>query len=200
MIVVVVDDTYDAYATVPEATALTECLQRLNIGADDILPDYLRIVLENLFEVMNEIEQEMRLKERSYSMKQVLEMFKIIAKAYKQLTKWARTGHVPTFDEYMKVGMVTAGMGYAVYCFIGMEDISEKEAFEWLNSSPRIIKALNVLFRIANDIGTFETEINRGEVANGLNCYMKQHGVTKDEASQYKIKDLKNIRTPLLLI
>ena len=28
MIVVVVDDTYDAYATLTEAIALTECLQR----------------------------------------------------------------------------------------------------------------------------------------------------------------------------
>lgn len=26
--------------------------------------------------------------------------------------------------------------------------------------------------------------MNRGEVANGLNCYMKQYGVTKEEASR----------------
>ncbi|CAL9220833.1 unnamed protein product [Arabidopsis halleri] len=185
MIIVVVDDTYDAHATVPEVTVLTECLQRLNIGADHKLPDCLRIVLESVFKVMGDIEQEMRPKGRSYGVKQVLERFKIIAKADKQLTEWARTGHVPTFDEYMKVGLVTAGMGdYATYCFIGMEDINEKEAFEWLNSNPLIIDALNVLFRIANDIGTYETEINRGEVANGLNCYMKQYGVTKEEASR----------------
>ncbi|KAG7625235.1 putative lyase [Arabidopsis thaliana] len=185
MIIVVADDTYDAHATIPEATVLTEYFQRLNIGADDKLSGYLRIVLESVFKVMGEIEQEMSPKGRSYSVKQVLERFKIIAKAYKQLTEWARKGHVPTFDEYMKVGLVTAGMGdYAGYCFIGMEDINEKEAFEWLNSNPLLIDALNVLFRIANDVGTYETEINRGEVANGLNCYMKQYGVTKEEASR----------------
>ncbi|CAA0382427.1 unnamed protein product [Arabidopsis thaliana] len=185
MTMVVVDDTYDAHATVPEVAVLTECLQRLNIGADDKLPDYLRTVLESVFEVMGEIEQEMRPKGRSYGVKQVLERFKNVAKADKQLTEWARTGDVPSFDEYMKVGLVTAGMdGYAGYCFIGMEDISEKEAFEWLSSNPLIIQALNVMFRLANDVGTYETEINRGEVANGLNCYMKQYGVTKEEASQ----------------
>ena len=26
--------------------------------------------------------------------------------------------------------------------------------------------------------------MSRGEVANGLNCYIKQHGVTKEEATQ----------------
>lgn len=52
---------------------------------------------------------------------------------------------------------MTAGMdNYATYCFIGMEDINEKEAFEWLNSNPLIIEALNVLFRVANDIGTYK--------------------------------------------
>ncbi|EOA32912.1 hypothetical protein CARUB_v10016237mg [Capsella rubella] len=185
MILNVVDDTYDAYATFAEVRVLNEYMQRLNIGADDKLPDYLRIVLENLFEVMKEIEQEMRPKGRSYGVKQVLEKYKIVANANKQISKWARTGHVPTFDEYMKVGLLTAGMSdYAAYCFIGMEDINEKEAFEWLDSRPLIIEALNVMFRIANDIGSYETEMNRGEVANGLNCYMKQYGVTKDEASQ----------------
>ena len=162
-------------------------MTRLNIGADDKLSGYLRIVLESVFEVMGEIEQEMRPKGRSYGVKQVLErvmqpnklnmkpinvyvqlvesnqfldsktQFKNVAKADKQLTEWARTGDVPSFDEYMKVGLVTAGMdGYAGYCFIGMEDVSEKEAFEWLSSNPLIIQALNVMFRLANDVGTYE--------------------------------------------
>jgi len=48
-------------------------MTRLNIGADDKLPDYLRTVLESVFEVMGEIEQEMRPKGRSYGVKQVLE-------------------------------------------------------------------------------------------------------------------------------
>ncbi|KAH0891374.1 hypothetical protein HID58_053803 [Brassica napus] len=41
---------------------------------------------------------------------------------------------------------------------------------------------LNGVFRIVNDISTYEREMKRGEVATGLNCYMKQHEVTKEEA------------------
>ncbi|KFK38811.1 hypothetical protein AALP_AA3G163300 [Arabis alpina] len=185
MIVVVVDDTYDAYATIPEARALTECVQRWSINASDKLPDYLRIVLEKLFETMGEIEREMRSKGRSYSVKQVIEKTKILVKAYEEIAKWARTGHISTFDEYMKVGLITGAMGdYVAFSLIGMEDINEKEAFNWLNSKPLIIKTLNAMFRLANDVGTYETEMGRGEVANGINSYMKQHGVTKEEASK----------------
>ncbi|VYS57370.1 unnamed protein product [Arabidopsis thaliana] len=85
----------------------------------------------------------------------------------------------------MEVGYKSGGMDdFAAYSFIGMEDINEKETFDWLNSKPLIIKTLTLMFRLVNDVGTYETEISRGEVANGLDFYMKQHGVTKEEASQ----------------
>lgn len=35
-------------------------------------------------------------------------------------------------------------------------------------------------FNIINE----QQEVSRGEVANGLNCYMKQHGVTKEAAAE----------------
>ncbi|KAL9291399.1 putative lyase [Arabidopsis thaliana] len=128
MMVVVVDDTYDASsATLPEVTALTECLQMWNIGVSDELPDYLRIVLGSLFEVIGEIEREMRPKGRSYGVKQSTEKLKILVKAYLEIAKWARTGHVSTFDEYMKVGYISGAMDdFAAYSFIGMEDLHEK--------------------------------------------------------------------------
>ncbi|ANM57869.1 Terpenoid cyclases/Protein prenyltransferases superfamily protein [Arabidopsis thaliana] len=170
MIMVVVDDTYDAYATLPQVKALTECLQRWSIEVSDKLPDYLRIVLGSLFDVMGEIEREMRPLGRLYRVKQVVEKIKIITKAYQEIAKWARTGHVSTFDEYMKVGVLTAGMAdYAAYCFIGMEDINEKEAFEWLNSNPLIIKHLTAMFRLANDVGTYEVHcISKGSLGSFL--------------------------------
>lgn len=52
-------------------------MTRWNIGASDKLPDYLRIVLKSLFEVMGDIEREMKLKGRSYGVKQVVEKVKM---------------------------------------------------------------------------------------------------------------------------
>lgn len=111
-------------------------------------------------------------------------------KGYLEIAKWARAGHVPNFEEYMEVGIVTGAMDdMAVYSFLGMEDCDEKIMYEWFASRPKVILAFNVVFRLINDITTFEEELKRGEVANGVNCYMKQHGVSQEEA----VTELKKI-------
>jgi len=64
---------------------------------------------------------------------------------------------MPTFDEYMEVGEVTGGMDdFALYSFIAMEDCDEKPLYEWFDSKPKILQALSVLYRINNDIVTYE--------------------------------------------
>lgn len=90
----------------------------------------------------------------------------------------------------MEVGIDSSGVRcFAMYTFMAMEDCDEDQTIEWFKSEPRMIRALCVIFRLENDIGGFEIEMRRGEVANGVNCYMKQHGVTKEVA----VREIKNI-------
>ncbi|KAJ0244748.1 Terpene synthase [Hirschfeldia incana] len=85
--------------------------------------------------------------------------------------------------DYMEIGIATSALDdLAAYGFISMNDCNEKQLNEWFNSKPKIFEALNTVFRLRNDQVTFEQELSRGEVANGVNCYMKQHGVTKEAA------------------
>lgn len=64
---------------------------------------------------------------------------------------------MPTFEEYMEVGLVTAGMGdFVLYCFIVMEDCDEKPLYEWFNSKPKIFQAMCITYRLNNDIVTYE--------------------------------------------
>lgn len=93
----------------------------------------------------------------------------------------------------MEVGVVTGAMDdMALYSFLGMEDCDEKTMYEWFASRPKIIQAFCVVFRLTNDIATFEEELKRGEVANGVNCYMKQHGVSHEEAVRKLKKMIKD--------
>lgn len=72
------------------------------------------------------------------------------------LSKWSRESHVPTFEEYMEIGMRTSMDQYAAYSFIAMEDYDETQICEWYNSKPKMMEALNGVFRIVNDISTYE--------------------------------------------
>ncbi|RID72367.1 hypothetical protein BRARA_C04261 [Brassica rapa] len=184
MIMTVVDDTYDAYGTLPEVTSFTDALQRWDIGAIEDLPSYMQIIFRNLWEIIQDIEREMSSLGRHGGVQPTINEIKSLTKeGYIKIAKWARTGHVPSFEEYMEVGVVTAAMDdMTLYIFLGMEDCDEKIMYEWVASKPKFIHAFNVVLRLTNDIATFEEELKRGEVANGVNCYMKQHGVTQEEA------------------
>ncbi|CAF1716463.1 unnamed protein product [Brassica oleracea var. botrytis] len=191
MIMTVVDDTYDAYGTLPEVISFTDALQRWDIGTIEDLPNYMQIIFRTLWEVMQDIEREMSSLGRPGGLQPTIDEIKSLTKkGYLEIAKWARAGHVPNFEEYMEVGIVTGAMDdMAVYSFLGMEDCDEKIMYEWFASRPKVILAFNVVFRLINDITTFEEELKRGEVANGVNCYMKQHGVSQEEA----VTELKKI-------
>lgn len=78
-------------------------------------------------------------------------------KLYLALEKWARAGHVPSFEDYMEIGMWTPGLDHmAAYGYISMEDCDQKQLNEWFNSKPKIFEAVNTAFRLRNDIVTFE--------------------------------------------
>ncbi|KAF8092660.1 hypothetical protein N665_0406s0005 [Sinapis alba] len=87
---------------------------------------------------------------RKLSHSKTLKQLKRLFRTDLTIAKWARTGHIPNFDEYMEVGLVTGGVHTLLaIAFVGNGKINE---------------------------------MVRGEIATGVNCYMKQYGVTEKEA------------------
>lgn len=81
-------------------------------------------------------------------------------KVYLTTAKWARTGHVPSFEDYMENGSPSSGLDdYAAFGYISMDDWERKQLNEWFNSEPKIFKALNNIFRLRNDVVTFEVRM-----------------------------------------
>ncbi|KAF2564274.1 hypothetical protein F2Q70_00014940 [Brassica cretica] len=187
---VVMDDTCDAYGSFAEVKSLIDSLQRWDLGAIDELPSHLRIFIQSIVDTMEDIKREMKPRGRSSSVQYTVEEIKRLGRAYANISKWAQAGYVPTFDEYMEVGIYSSGVRcFAMYTFMAMEDCDEDQTIEWFKSEPKMILALCIIFRLENDMAGFELEMRRGEVANGVNCYMKQHGVTKEVA----VREIKKI-------
>ena len=79
---------------------------------------------------------------------------------YLATSKWARAGHVPSFEDYMEVGSSASGLhDFAAYGYISVDDCDKKQLHEWFNSRPKIFEALNTVFRLRNDIVTFEVNV-----------------------------------------
>ncbi|WZZ29191.1 hypothetical protein YC2023_012592 [Brassica napus] len=181
MLVTALDDTCDAYATLREVISLHDAFQSWDLGAMEELPSYMRILYQNMLETVEDIDREMKARGKFGSLQPTIDETKSLMILYLATSKWARAGHVPSFEDYMEVGSSASGLhDFAAYGYISMDDCDQKQLNEWFNSTPKIFEALNIVFRLRNDIVTFE--VNVGEVANGVNCYMKQYGVTKEAA------------------
>ncbi|CAF2235823.1 hypothetical protein HID58_029536 [Brassica napus] len=180
----IVDDTFDRYASLPEAEILADSLERWSPDhAMDKQPEYLKAVLNLMLDTFEYFEKELRPEGKPYSVEANIEEFKAVVKANFEHAKWAHAAHLPSFEEYMEAAeleiTVCAVLGG---CFMSLGKMATKEAYEWLKSRPRLVKSLCVRCRLMNDIYGLEEDMSRGLITNAVNCYMKQYGVTKQDA------------------
>ncbi|XP_048633180.1 putative terpenoid synthase 7 isoform X3 [Brassica napus] len=191
-ILVILDDTFDRYASLPEAEGLANSLERwAHEHTMDKQPDYLKFVLNFMIDTFEEFERELGPQGRSYNVSASKEVdyisrkrkFKTHVKANFDLAKWGLVYHVPSFEEYMEVGEVEVAV-YATLAsrYMSMGKMAAKEAFEWLKSRPKLVQSLCVKGRLMDDITGFQDDISRGYVTNAVSCYMKQYGVSENEA------------------
>ncbi|KAL1209187.1 Terpenoid synthase 28 [Cardamine amara subsp. amara] len=148
----------------------------------DGLPDYLKSVAKFIFATFQEFEREVGSEVGgSYVLKATIEECKKMMRANLQLAKWAVTGHLPSFDEYVDVGGVEIAVDFTlVGIMLAMDNICKKEACEWLIE--KLVRPMATKARLVNDLFGYKDDMRRRYVTNSINCYKKQYGVTEEEA------------------
>ncbi|KAF3450150.1 hypothetical protein FNV43_RR06230 [Rhamnella rubrinervis] len=179
----IMDDIYDVHGTFEELQLLTQAIERWDICCiDHLWPEYMKYFYGALLDVYAEIEQVMTKTGRLDCFHYVKEAMKRQARSYFVEAKWYHENHVPTMDEYMGNAMVSCGyLMLTTTSFIGMGDLVTKEAFDWASRNPKILRSACIISRLMDDVVSSEFEQKRGHVATGVQCYMKEHGVSKEE-------------------
>ncbi|KAG2677981.1 hypothetical protein I3760_12G121700 [Carya illinoinensis] len=181
----IIDDAFDAYGTLEELVLFTDAVKRWDINCIDQLPQYMKLIYKALLGVYEEIEEEMSKEGRFYRIYYAKEGMKNQVQAYFVEAKWFNEKYVPTFEEYMNNALVSCAYSVlTTLSFVGMGDIVTKEAFDWVFSRPRMLKAAEIINRLMDDIVSTDFEQQRGHVVSGVECYMKQYGVSKQEAHE----------------
>nr|GMD50352.1 (-)-germacrene D synthase-like [Ipomoea batatas] len=113
-----------------------------------------------------------------------IEMTKLVG-AYYDESKWYNDGCSPTFEEYMKVALITSGYTMlATTSLVGMqEDFLTKEAFDWMISGPLIVRASEIVGRLMDAITGYEFEQQRGHFESSVQIFMKEYGKSKEETT-----------------
>ncbi|XP_044496681.1 (-)-germacrene D synthase-like [Mangifera indica] len=178
----IIDDIYDVYGTIDELELLTSAIERWDMSVIDQLPDYMKLCYKALLDIYNEIESEMTNQKKLYRLDFAKEAMKSIVRNYHTEAKWCHENYFPTLDEYMSVALVTSAYQLLpTTSFVEMGDVATKEAFEWLFSYPKVLKAASIICRLMDDIVGHKHEQKRGHVASAIECHMKEHGVSEEE-------------------
>ncbi|XP_043701572.1 (-)-germacrene D synthase-like [Telopea speciosissima] len=191
----IIDDTYDVYGTLEELKLFTDAIERWDIiSGMDQLPEYMKVLYSALLDVYNEIEENLRKEGQSYRLNYAIEAMKTQVRAYFVEAKWFNEGFIPTFEEYMGIALTSCGYYMlTVTSFLGMGNIIEtKEALDWAIDDPKLVRASSLVNRLMDDIVSHKMEQERGHVCSSIECYMKQHGVTEQDACDEFNKRIEN--------
>ncbi|KAI3740727.1 hypothetical protein L2E82_31198 [Cichorium intybus] len=191
--VLVLDDIYDAYGTIEELRLLTDAINRWEITAMDQLPEYIKplykILLHELTDVEKKLPAEGRTK-RVYASKQA---FQELARAYHQEAEWRFSKQVPSYEEYMKNGLITSSYNvFSTYSLMNMGEINSEEALAWYQTHPKILEATKLLGRLYNDVTTFQFEGERAQQVESVHTYMKTFGLPENIAVDELKKMIEN--------
>ncbi|XVF61830.1 hypothetical protein PTKIN_Ptkin08bG0162400 [Pterospermum kingtungense] len=167
-LITTIDDVYDVYGTLDELELFTEAVERWDVNAMELLPEYMKICFLALYNCINEIAFD-TLKEQGIDTIPFLKrMWEELCKAYLVEAKWYYSGYIPTFKEYINNAWIS----------IAAPEISLKRLEEHSN----IIYCTSMILRLADDLGTSSDELKRGDVPKSIQCYMNETGCSEEEA------------------
>ncbi|CAF2088729.1 unnamed protein product [Brassica napus] len=183
IIFTMLDDTYDAFGTMEELEIFTDAIEKWLPSPPDMIPESMKYVYRIMVDFYDKLEEELEKEGRSGCDFHLKKSLKTTANGYMQEAKWLKEDYTATFDEYKENAIVTSGYYPLIaMTFAGMGDVANLDAFEWLSSNPKIRVASEMICRWTDDISSYEFERKREHVATGIDCYMKQFGVSKEQA------------------
>ncbi|XP_024172082.1 (-)-germacrene D synthase [Rosa chinensis] len=193
-IIVVLDDVYDVHGTHEELELFTEAVERWDISALDLLPaDYMKICYQALLDIYADIENELAKEGKLYRIHYARESMKVQVRSWFQEAKWFHEKYTPTLDEYMSAALSTTYFMMATTSFVLMGgDIVTKNSLDWVFTDPKMVKASSTIGRLMDDLQSHKFEQKRGHVASAIECYMKEHCATEEEATIELTKQVNN--------
>ncbi|KAK8712353.1 hypothetical protein V6N13_147593 [Hibiscus sabdariffa] len=130
-----------------------------------------------------EAEETMAKQGQSYSVQYSINKFKQLSESYFLEFKWYHENYIPTLEEYMRVATISIGViGLVATSFIGMGDVLTPVIFNWASNNLKIIVTCSIHGRLFDDIVSHKFKQERGHSASAVECYMREHVASEEEA------------------
>lgn len=190
MIVSILDDLYDNHCTTEEGKIFAAALQRWDKDAAEQCPAYLRNLYIYILATVKDIEEQLQRQKNKHA-KLVKRLIIDMAKCYYAEVQWRDKKYVPaTVEEHLRISARSSGcMHFATLGFISMGDVATSEAIEWASTYPKIIRAVCIIARLANDIMSHKREEASKNMVSTVQACAKEYGITIEQATE-KLREL----------
>ncbi|KAH7576810.1 hypothetical protein JRO89_XS01G0155500 [Xanthoceras sorbifolium] len=162
-------------------------MSRWDLNAINDLPDYMKLCFMVLYNTINEMAYD-SLKEHGENVIPYLtKAWGDLCKAFLQEAKWSHNKHTPTFEDYFdNAWRSVSGTLFLVHSYFLVSQNITKEALESLDKQQHnLMRSSSIIFRLCNDLGTSTAELERGETASSILCYIRQTGVSEEVAREH---------------
>lgn len=178
----VIDDTYDAHGTIEELNVITDAIEKWDVSEISRLPEYFKPFYVALLELYEQYEEELATYGTPYGIYYAKEKLKELVRSYHVEAKWFIKGYMPQFQQYLDNALISCTYYYHTTASLFGTKSATVEQFEWLSTKPKVLNASSTICRIMDDVTTYEVEKERGQIVTGIECYMKENGITKKES------------------
>ncbi|KAK9133625.1 hypothetical protein Scep_013153 [Stephania cephalantha] len=184
--VLIIDDIYDVYGFLEELEIFTDAVERWDHKLMNNLPYYMKVCFLALYNTTNEMAYEI-LKEQGLDILPYLtKSWADFIKAMLQEAKWCKQVYTPSLKEYLDNGWLSSsGSVFLVHAFFATKQKIKPEVLEGLEKNHQLLKYSSMVFRLSNDLATSSAELERGDVASSIFCYMRETKASEAEARNY---------------
>ncbi|XP_058210696.1 tricyclene synthase EBOS, chloroplastic-like isoform X1 [Rhododendron vialii] len=186
-LVTTIDDVYDVYGSLDELELFTAAVHRWDIEAVEILPDYMKLCFLALYNTTNEMAYDILKRKGVNIIPYLKRAWADICKTFLREAKWCSNRETPTFKAYLDNALVSvSGVLISIHVYFLLTETITKEALECLEKKYHpLVECSSLIFRFSNDLATSKAELERGESANSILCYMHETGVSEQEARKH---------------
>ncbi|XP_059292849.1 alpha-farnesene synthase-like isoform X1 [Lycium ferocissimum] len=186
-LILIIDDVYDIYGSLPDVEQFTCAIEKWDPNEVQCLPECMQICFRTLHDTMEEISVEIQQQKGGPSalpyLKQVWVNF---CKALLVEATWYHKGHIPTLEEYLDNGWISSsGPLLSCHVIFGLTNEITNETLDLCKNCKEIIYHTSVIIRLCNDKGTSTAELERGDVASSILCYMQEENVSEEVAREH---------------
>ncbi|PWA36188.1 (3S,6E)-nerolidol synthase 2 [Artemisia annua] len=189
-----IDDIFDVYGTLDQLVILTQAVNRWESNCLEQLPYHLRICIQALFDVTNEISDKIYKKHGFNPIEFLKQSWINLCDAFLVEAKWFTEGYMPTAEDYLNNGMISTGVHVViVHMFFLLGGGPNIKSASVVNENQGITSCLAKILRLWDDLGSAKDVDQDGNDGSYVTYYMKENaGCSSQKAHEHVMEMISN--------